>query len=72
MSVSKVVCSITVRKGFEVFWAATVQIVVFWVLKIEAAGSFKLLVSTYKTVRCHDPEDHNLITYLFEKARLQV
>jgi hypothetical protein len=29
-------------------------------LKVEAASSSETLVSTYKTTRCHNPEDHIL------------
>jgi hypothetical protein len=29
-------------------------------LKIEAACSSETLVTTYKTARCHNPEEHNL------------
>jgi hypothetical protein len=31
-------------------------------LKMEAASSSKMLLPTYKTIRCHNPEDHNLNT----------
>lgn len=30
------------------------------VLKIEAGGSFEMLVTTYQTIRNHDREDRNL------------
>jgi hypothetical protein len=34
--------------------------IIFFTLKMEAAGSFKLLVAVYQATRCHIPEDHNL------------
>jgi hypothetical protein len=33
-------------------------------LEMEATRSCETVVSTYKTIRCHNPEDHNLIESL--------
>jgi hypothetical protein len=46
----------------EVFTAVTIYIVVLWVmasctLKLEAACSFKTLVATYQSLRCHKIEN---------------
>jgi hypothetical protein len=37
-------------------------VVVTLTLKMKAAGSSEILVTTYKFAWCHNPEDHNLVS----------
>jgi len=42
--------------GFEVS-VVTIQVEVFWVVKMEAARFSKTLVSYHNTIHSHNPED---------------
>jgi len=55
-------CTYTLIARFDVFMVIKIQVV--WV-KIEATRSFEMSVSHHITKQHHNPEDHNLKTYLW-------
>lgn len=59
---------------FVIVWeknAASI-LVVYIILKMEATCCLEILVSAFKTARCHHTEDHNVMTRCRESGRMYI